>query len=119
MSSPFMPLWIGDYLKDTGHLCAAEHGAYLLLIMHYWQTGSLPTEDRHLAMIARMEAKEWKKYKPTIAAFFDDQWHHKRVNKELAECAVKSSQAKRAAIKRWEKEKNADAIAYANGHAKE
>lgn len=61
MSSPWMPLWIGDYLKDTSHLCAAEHGAYLLLIMHYWQTGSLPTEDRHLAMIARMEPKRVEK----------------------------------------------------------
>jgi uncharacterized protein YdaU (DUF1376 family) len=78
-----MPLYIGDYLKDTGHLCAAEHGAYLMLIMHYWQTGSLPTEDRHLAMIARMEAKEWKKYKATIAAFFDDKWRHKRIDEEL------------------------------------
>ena len=111
MSSPWMPLWIGDYLKDTSHLCAAEHGAYLLLIMHYWQTGSLPTEDRHLAMIARMEPKEWKKYKATIMAFFDDGWRHKRIDKELIESEIKSSQAKRAANKRWENEKKTDAPA--------
>jgi uncharacterized protein YdaU (DUF1376 family) len=78
-----MPLYIGDYLKKTSHLCAAEHGAYLLLIMHYWQRGSLPTEDRHLAQVAHMSAAEWKKYKPTIAAFFDEGWRHRRIDEEL------------------------------------
>ena len=40
MSLHRMSLHVGDYLKDTTHLDATLHGAYLLLIMHYWAKGS-------------------------------------------------------------------------------
>ncbi len=51
---PFMPLYMADFLLDTGHLNAAETGAYLLLIMSYWMHGQLPVDDVKLARIARM-----------------------------------------------------------------
>lgn len=84
MSHPYMPLYVADYLQDTGHLCAAEHGAYLLLIMHYWSTGSLPQTDRQLARIARMSDVEWSSIRSTIASFFDPEWRHIRIDVELA-----------------------------------
>lgn len=84
MSRPWMPLYIGDYRGDTAHLSAAEHGAYLLLIMHYWQHGGLPNDDRSLARIAAgMSSDEWAAMKPRLEEFFDDGWKHSRIDAEI------------------------------------
>jgi uncharacterized protein YdaU (DUF1376 family) len=84
-----MSLHIGDYLKDTGHLRTVDHGAYLLLIMHYWTTGGLPDDDRQLAAIARMSDRKWKELRTKIAPFFSPNWKHKRIDRELAEAREK------------------------------
>lgn len=108
-----MPLYVADYRQDTAHLSAAEHGAYLLLIMHYWSAGCLPTEDRQLARIASMSAGEWKRARPTIAAFFQDGWVHTRIDKELKRTvdvsASYSARATLAANKRWSKHASSNA----------
>jgi uncharacterized protein YdaU (DUF1376 family) len=93
-----MPLYVADYIADTGHLSATEHGAYLLLIMHYWQNGSLPVDDVRLARIARMTQKEWAKSCATIAAFFSDGWGHKRIDEELARAEQITNKRKAAGI---------------------
>lgn len=80
---PWMKLYIGDYRSDTGHLSAAQHGAYLLLIMHYWKQGRLPGEDEQLARIAAMTPDEWKQNRETIQEFFDDDWRHGRIDREI------------------------------------
>lgn len=92
MSAPaWMPLYIGDYIRDTRRLRAAEHGAYLLLIMEYWQTrGQLPDDDRQLARIAGMTDREWKAARPLIEGFFQPGWKHKRIDEELAKADAKS-----------------------------
>lgn len=94
MNPPKMPIHIGDYKRDTGHLRAAEHGAYLLLLFHHWSTGELPTDDRQLSAIACMTAAEWRKAKPILSKFFDEGWRHGRVEEDLA--AAKASYEKRA-----------------------
>ena len=69
-ASAWMPLYVGDYLADTMHLNGAEHGAYLLLIMHYWRNGPLRDDDKILAAIARTDRADWTEIGPTVRAFF-------------------------------------------------
>lgn len=89
-ASPWMPLYIADYLADTAHLSAAEHGAYLLLIMHYWRAGKLPNDEKQLARIARMNAREWANSRDVLASFFDKEWRHKRIESEILKSTSKS-----------------------------
>jgi uncharacterized protein YdaU (DUF1376 family) len=79
-----MPLYIADYLGDTQHLSTIEHGAYMLLIMHYWQQECLPNDEGRLARIARMTAKEWSNARATLVALFDGDWKHGRIDAEIA-----------------------------------
>ena len=79
-----MPLHIGDYLADTGHLNVAEHGAYMLLIMHYWQNGRLPESERLIARVARMTPEQWDESRDVLAMLFGPKWTHKRIDEELA-----------------------------------
>ncbi len=83
MSHPWMPLYVADYLADTGHLSTTDHGAYLLLIMHYWQNGALPDDERKLARICRLAPEEWALARETLAGLFGDRWSHKRIDVEL------------------------------------
>jgi uncharacterized protein YdaU (DUF1376 family) len=79
-----MPFYPADYLADTGHLTTLEHGAYFLLILHYWSNGGLPKDETKLARIARLTASEWTSVRDTIADFFDGNWQHFRIDAELA-----------------------------------
>ena len=83
MNRPWMPLYVGDYLGDTGHLTTAQHGAYLLLMMHYWRKGELPDDDRQLSKITKLPLKTWCEYRPILQDFFYDGWKHKRIEAEL------------------------------------
>ncbi len=97
MSRAWMPLYVADYRADTGHLSRELHGSYLLLIMHYWQTGGLPDDDEQLARIACCTPAEWKRSRPVIVKFFGDSWKHRRIEQELAKAAEISSKRSGAA----------------------
>lgn len=83
---PYMQLYVADYLADTMHLEAEEHGAYLLLLMNYWQTGESIPKSR-LQRIARVTCNErWKSVQQALSEFFDDSgthWFHHRVERDL------------------------------------
>jgi uncharacterized protein YdaU (DUF1376 family) len=80
-----MPLYIADYLAGTSHLNTVQHGAYLLLIMHYWAKGGLPDDEDSIRQVTRLDARSWNKNRDIIKAFFHDGWKHERLDKELAQ----------------------------------
>jgi len=105
MALPYMPFYWGDYWRDTSHLSDAEHVSYLKLISHYWQHGSLPCDDARLSRIAGRSPAEWKKMRPTLAAFFKENWKHSRIERELTkrkeDHEARVLGGKLTAAKRW------------------
>ena len=103
MSLPFLPLYVGDYLKDTRHLTAEHHGAYLLLLMDIWNRGgAIPDEPRSMARIAGVSAKRWPAVWAVIGGFFDcadGKVCHGRITSELQKADQISQKRKTAGSK--------------------
>jgi uncharacterized protein YdaU (DUF1376 family) len=97
---PYMPLYVADYLADAAHLTTLQHGAYLLLIMNYWQRGApLPDDDAKLARIAGLDLRTWKRNRAELLTFFscvDGALRHSRIDAELAKVEAKSLKCKKA-----------------------
>lgn len=110
---PYMQLYIADYLADTMHLSAEEHGAYLLLMFNYWQTGK-PIPKNRLAKIARLTNERWADVEPSLREFFcdnSDEWVHLRIEEDLAsvrEKLTKKSAAGKASVQARRSRKEAD-----------
>ncbi len=82
---PYIQLYVADYLADTMHLTTEEHGAYLLLIMNYWQTGK-PIPKARLQKIARLPSERWATVEDSLSEFFTDtgtEWVHERIERDL------------------------------------
>lgn len=98
----WMPMYVADYLADTSHLSTEEHGAYLLLMMHAWQTGgALPDDDDRLRRITRLDARAWRRSGAVLRAFFryvDGELRHPRVDEELTRAQALIAQRSTAGI---------------------
>ncbi len=112
-TATWMPLYIGDYLADTMHLEAREHGAYLLLLMHYWRNGPLPDDDRALAGIARVDRKTWTADTGLIVRGFftaaDGKLRQKRLDAERFDADENSAKKRAAADLRWKEQRRKQA----------
>ena len=116
-SLPYMQLYVSDYLADTAHLSAQQHGAYMLLLMNYWQRGKpLDNTGDRLAFVARMSAEDWAENKSVLAEFFQidgDSWTHARIERDLDSVREKSAKAskagKQASVQRTLNERSTDA----------
>lgn len=106
---PYMPFYTAEYMNDTAHLTMAEHGAYLLLIIHYWHTEKpLPDDDKKLAQICKTTLKGFRRIKLTVSLLFTHRGNtlvHKRIEKEIKEyyekLDAKRLSGKLGAEKRW------------------
>jgi uncharacterized protein YdaU (DUF1376 family) len=118
MSKAWMPLYIGDYLGDTSHLSQAHHGAYFLLMMHYWQKGMLQASLKHCYAVARAHApEEQEAVDDVLREFFTldtESYHHARIDRELSRITKVSAgnkeRAAKAANARWNAPSNAPSI---------
>ncbi len=104
MSFQFMPLYTGDYLRDTQHLDCSEHGIYCLLLMHCWdQKGPVPLDERKQLGISRARSGgEIEALRRVVAEVFiktDDGWYNKRMAEEVAKAEKLSGSRREAGIK--------------------
>jgi len=109
MSFQYMPLYVGDWLRDTMHLSCSEQGIYFKMVMHCWsQQGPAPLDERHLCGITGARSgDEIEAMRRVLAEFFIKTEHgyfQKRVEKELLRSAEKSGKARKSAQHRWHPE---------------
>lgn len=110
---PYMQLYVADYLADTIHLTTEENGAYILIIMNYWQTGK-PIPEKRLQPISRVDNGRWTDVKDSLIDFFvvgdDGSWIHARIEEELEKVRAKSIKCsdagKKSALAKALKNKN-------------
>jgi uncharacterized protein YdaU (DUF1376 family) len=91
----WMPIYIGDYLKDTRHLSTEEHGAYFLILMELWTKGG-SLKKQFLPRIAPVKEDFFHDLWPAISDFFDEDGEgiisQKRISSEL-EASLKRRKA--------------------------
>lgn len=83
----FFKLYIGDYQRDTGALTLAEHGAYMLMLQHFYATERpLPT-GKELHRLLRAESAAERKAINSVSSMFwtttDEGLVNKRSMREL------------------------------------
>lgn len=89
MSFASMPLYTGDYLRDTRHLTPLRHGVYLLALMHCWDSqGPMPIDEQECSGICNCRsADEVDALRYVLDRYFvrmDDGWYNKRMTEEVA-----------------------------------
>lgn len=107
---PWMKFFPADYIADTTHLTTVQHGAYLLLIMHYWRHEGLPDDDQMLSRITGLTMAEWRRMRPVIREMFNDGWRHSRIDRDIREAKEAYQRRAKAGRKGGKSSSNAQAM---------
>jgi uncharacterized protein YdaU (DUF1376 family) len=107
----FFKLYIGDYQRDTAHLSVTEHGAYMLMLQHYYATEKpLPT-GKALHRMLRATDKAERDAIDSIASQFwrttDAGLVNDRADQELHKASEQAETNRRIAVEREDARKRA------------
>lgn len=111
----WLPIYAGDYLKDTSDLTLTEHGAYFKLMMAYWQRGCLEhCLEKCMRIAGAYTHAEQQAVATIVERFFapsEGLLRNKRLDLELALARAKKDKAvgkaRDAAKARWDAHSNA------------
>lgn len=103
----YLPLFAGDYLADTLNFTVEEHGAYLLALIHQWNSG--PYDEEELRLVLRFQRKKFSKIfaklSPKLEQTENGKWYSKRLEAERAKALKisekRSKAGKRGAESKW------------------
>ena len=127
MADPYYTFYPGDYQRDTQDLSLAEHGAYRLLLDHYYCEGKLPDDLRRIFRICKAKNNtERKAVQFVLETFFGlsentqlgtlINLRNKRADREIKKRDKYRESQREKAFKKWEKENaGADTPADAGG----
>ena len=107
----FFKLYIGDYQRDTADLSLAEHGAYLLMLQHYYATERpLPVGKSLHRMLRAADKEEREAIDAVVARFWavtDAGLVSERADAEIAKASAQAGTNRRIAMEREEARKAA------------
>jgi len=92
-----MQLYVSEYMADTRHLDTEEHGAYLLLMMNYFETGKPILKSRAQAIAGMKGNDRWTTVEKSLNDMFidtGDRWEHSRIEADLE--VLREAQEQRA-----------------------
>ena len=110
LAAPYYRFFVGDYLRDAGHLSLLEHGAYRRLIDLYMTTSeALPFDMPRLYRLLHATSKEEQQAVQVVVEefFLMDGMvlRHKRCDRELS-WQNSVSEAAKAAVTQRERKRN-------------
>lgn len=107
----FFKLYIGDYQRDTAHMTIAEHGAYMLMLQHYYATEKpLPSGKSLHRMLRAQDKTERDAIDAVVAQFWietDAGIVNERADAEITKANTQAETNGRIAREREDKRKAA------------